>query len=396
MERVRQIPILGVEAFDELVIGTEVWNGSHSRHQQHRNLHAAEVHRFGIVSGLEVVASTKSAQTVVVAPGVAIDPFGRTITVPEPISITIKELGITFLVLEYAESIDDTPSVVTSSGTRGYRLREGAKISKVKRLPETPCLELARIERTTPSATICNPSNPFEPAKDEINSLFRVQSFPFCSVELNIGELLYFGKSTLSEWKPNRAGLLHLLQQGSLSGCRLRYVAPTSGLSLTTEAEETLPDLLYMAGFQGFQPPTDEDLEGLKRFLERGGTLFGEAIALSDDGGYEEFASDFRDLALLLGAELQPVQQGNDLLRACHVFPLPPFGAQEGVLYADLAKGIIAGTMNYGAAWAGQVQTLSPSLARDRVRTAIEFGHNLLSYASQHKRDVYLKGLAAQ
>ena len=51
-------PITGVRPFNELPIDAEIWREAHNHHHMHRLLHAAAVHRSGIVYGLEVVASS--------------------------------------------------------------------------------------------------------------------------------------------------------------------------------------------------------------------------------------------------------------------------------------------------------------------------------------------------
>lgn len=68
--------ITGIQPFNELPIDADVWREAHGQHHAHRALHAAWVHRPGIVYGLEAIRSTASDREIVVAPGVAIDEGG--------------------------------------------------------------------------------------------------------------------------------------------------------------------------------------------------------------------------------------------------------------------------------------------------------------------------------
>jgi hypothetical protein len=47
---------------------------------------------------------------------------------------------------------------------------------------------------------------------------------------------------------------------------------------------------------------------------------------------------------------------------------------------ADLEKGVILSTNDYGAAWQGEVDS------RDKVRNAQEFGHNVIAFAARRRR----------
>lgn len=371
--------ITGIRPFNELPVDAEIWREAHQHHHLHRELHSAAIHRPGIVLGLEVVASATRAHTVVVAPGVAIDPDGQTVVLPEPVLFPLEERGQTYFTLTFLRTADRKSAVTVGGGQQHYRMVEGRNVTATEELPRNAYLELARVYRTAKDRPIRDAANPFDPGNDELNLLNRRVAFPHCYADVAVGELSYVPKTDPTAWKPNRAGLWHLLREGNGRGFHLDFIGP---LNLRAAPPNPPPALLYVAGAQGFQPLSDAEVEGLRRFLEGGGLLFGEA-----SGGSAEFAASFGELTERVGAKPQPVERGHPLLTAHHVFSAPPPGAQEnGQLRCDDAAGVLFGTYDYGAAWQGDLPQPERPDARDRIRQAQEFGLNVIAYAARRRR----------
>lgn len=372
--------ITGIRPFNELPIDAEIWREAHGHHALHRHLHAVAAHRPGIVFGLEVVASKVKERTVVVAPGVGIDTNGQTIVLEEPVSFTIEEARQIFIVLSFLRAADRNSAVTVGGGQQFYREVEGRDLRQTKEPPAAPSLELARLFRSSPDKPIRDAAKAFTPGNDEINLLYRPIAFPHCYADVGVGELSYVPKTGAAPWNPNRAGLWNLLREGNGSGFHLAFTGPLNLRAATFGGGD--PALLYVAGRQGFQPLADAETDGLRRFLDAGGLLFGEA-----SGGSDEFAQGFRELAGRLGATLTEVGGGHPLLTAHHVFSAPPPGAQEGGrLQADLDAGVLFGTHDYGAAWQGEIADPGAADARARIRQAQEFGMNLIALAAQRRR----------
>jgi hypothetical protein len=369
--------ITGIAPFNELPIDAEIWREAHNHHHLHRKLHAISSHRAGIVSGLEVVPSQSKATTVVVAPGVAIDSEGRTIIVPEAVSFDIVETRQIYIILTFQNNKDRGSAVTIGGGTEYYREVEGHLLVNTKDLPTTPYLELARVFRTGAEKPIKTPANPFDPGNDELNQLYRPTSFPHCYADV-AGELSYVGKTEPGAWKPNRGGLWNLLREGNGSGFHLTF----NGTINLQAAGTNDPALLYVAGRQGFQPRTEAEMNGLQKYLDGGGLLFGEAA-----GGNAEFAQGFQELASKLGAKMKKVAKGHPLLTAHHVFSGPPPGGQtKGDLLIDPEAGVLFSSYDYGGGWQGDVDQPDATDARDRIRQAQEFGLNVVAYAADRRR----------
>jgi hypothetical protein len=370
--------ITGIAPFNELPIDAEIWREAHNHHHLHRKLHAISAHRPGIVTGLEVVPSQSKATTVVVAPGVAVDAEGRTIIVPDPVSFDIVETRQIYIILTFQNNKDRGSAVTIGGGTEYYREVEGSLLVNTKDLPTTPYLELARVFRTGAEKPIKEPANPFDPGNDELNQLYRPVAFPHCYADMAIGELSYVGKTEPGAWKPNRGGLWNLLREGNGAGFHLTF----SGTLNLQAAGTNDPALLYVAGRQGFQPRTEAETNGLRKFLDGGGLLFGEA-----GGGNGDFAQGFQELASKLGAKLKKVSKGHPLLTAHHVFSAPPPGGQtKGDLLLDEEAGVLFSSFDYGGAWQGDVEHPDAVDARDRIRQAQEFGLNVAAYAASRRR----------
>ena len=377
--------ITGIRPFNELPVDAEIWRQAHNHHHQHRFLHALAAHRPGVVTGLEVVVSQTRERTVVVAPGVAIDPEGQTVVLSEPVVLPIEAArGNFYITLSFLRTSDRNSAVTVGGGQQYYREVEGRSLTPAKELPKTPYLELARIYCSSGEKPIKDAANPSAPGNDEINQLFRPISFPHCYADTSVGELPYLPKTTASPWNPNRSGLWNLLREGSGRGFHLGFSVPLNLKALASGegASGPLPSLLYVAGCQGFQPLGDAEVEGLKQFLSGGGLLFGEA-----GQGNEEFSAGFQELAGKLGAKLKKVGKNDPLLTAHYVFSAPPPGARaEGDLLADLETGIVFSTYDYGAAWQGELDHPEGADARERIRAAQEFGLNIVAFAAGRRR----------
>ena len=381
-------PITGINPFNELAVDAEIWRQAHDYHARHQQLHATASHRPGIVYGLEVVAASGKQCCVVVAPGVAVDPAGHTVVLEKPVELAVDEKGQLYVTLALKRAFIDESETTVGSGVQYYQFVEGREVLCTREAgPEA--IELARIYRTAKDQAVKDAENPLDPGSDEINVLHRDRAFPYCHADAVVGELPYVPKPAKqgasparASWKPNRAGMWNLLQEGNGKGLHLSFAGPTDLNS------DSLPTLVYVAGQHGFQPFTSEQVESLRTFLQKGGTLFGESCG---DGGFKEA---FAALSEQIGAKLTQVAAGHPLLGAFHVFSAPPPGAvDKGAVLADDSVGIVFSERNYGGAWQGQVARPQEADARERIRQAVEFGLNVIVHAARRMRQSQISAL---
>jgi hypothetical protein len=371
--------ISGIEPFNELPIDADVWREAHGQHHSHRTLHNTGAHRPGIVYGLEVFVSTKSEKTVVVAPGMAVDSEGRTLLLSEPASFVLEEKGQVYITIAYEDNYDSRSAITVGGGKKYFRLVEGRQVVATKELPKTPFIELARVDRSTKEKAVKEPKNPFDPAEDELNLLYRILAFPHCYADGMVGELCFLPTADPAAWKPNRAGLYNMIREANGLGFHLSF----DGLfNLRTAGSGPEPFLLYVSCEGDFQALNKEQLEGLRRYLEAGGTLLAEA-AKGGDG----FTKSFADIAKAVGATMKPIPKDSAIMRAHHLFSSPPpGGVDKGALTGDLEKGVILSTYDYGGAWQGSLAKPDDEGSRDRIRRAVEFGLNVVAFAAGRKR----------
>ncbi len=374
--------ITGIQPFNELPIDADVWREAHGQHHAHRALHAAWVHRPGIVYGLEAVRSVGNDREIVIAPGVAIDAQGRTIVLSEPARFTPEEKGQAYIILTYEDTLDARSEIVVGAGKKHYRLVEGRRVTLTKELPKTPYLELARIDRSGKASAIRDARVAFDPAEDELNLLYRQLAFPHCFADGGVGELAFLPVVDPGAWKPNRAGLYNLIRESNGLGFHLNFEGT---FNLRTAGTDADPLMLYVACGGEFQPPSGEQLDGLRRYLDGGGTLFAEAA-----GGDAGFAKSFAAVAEAVGAVMEDVASEPRILQSHALFPRAPGGAASGELEADLGRGVFLSGRDYGGAWQGRVPNPDAEDARERVRRAVEFGLNVVAFAARRRREAQL------
>ena len=387
LDRLLSQPITNVRAFDELPVDAAVWREAHNYHRHHRQLHALAAHRPGILGGLEVIATRQRDTRVLIAPGIAVDSEGRTIVLREPVTFTITEPRQVYLVLRYEVGIDRNSDVPVGSGVEYYREIEGRDVIQTDQLPRPGQLELARIFRSDMNSPIQDAGDPIRPRRDEINMLHRLPAFPLCHADLGVGELPYVPHEKPSDsWNPNRAGVLYLLREGGLCGFHLWF---TGAVNLHTPVTPRHPGLLYMAGRGGFRSLSDRERDGLRAFLESGGVLFAEASS-----GSEAFLESFRELTHQMKWQLEPLKNGHALLTSHHVFAVPPDGGRvKGTVWADVKRGVILSSADYGAAWQGEIEEFGEANAPERLRSAVGFGLNVVAFAAQRARRFELSRL---
>ena len=88
-----------VKPFQGLVIDVDTWHDAHNYHREQLRLHYLAFHNVGIVNGLEVTANSPADLSVMIHPGVAIDPDGNIIIVPQAqrYNLQTQQKGVTLI-----------------------------------------------------------------------------------------------------------------------------------------------------------------------------------------------------------------------------------------------------------------------------------------------------------
>ena len=295
-----------------MTVTAEVWREAHDYHLAHQRLHALSFHGSGIVTGLEVIASDPPGQTVYVLPGIAVDPNGNTIVVPEPV---IYDFGgmqedLLYLLITYEES--QPQPVSGSAGDKPFFVYTGFNLEGVAGLIDSPQLEIARIDLQR-GVAIRNAADPSQPKRNEIDLRFRRELGLRAQENIAMG-VAYFSRMSNSHGR----GLTNVARSVSQSGQVRAWV--DDGIALAQDLSQYT--LIYLTARDRFQVDVAE-VNALYRFVRNGGTLFIESC--HREGGANPGAdATFNDLIESLGVRVANVGQDHILLRDPHLFALLP------------------------------------------------------------------------
>jgi hypothetical protein len=363
-----------IKAMDGLAVTAQVWEEAHDYHRRKMRLHNQLLHGAGIVEGLNVIASDPPDSSVYITPGIAVDPCGEIITVPEPVAFDLGQASnFVYLVLTYGESrpVQDNPT-----GPAYIRAEFSVE---VKDRPDCQGgVVLARIRRER-GASIIDASRPEFPGWNEIDLRFRTRVNRLGSMEGLPASLGIIYPAGISEFIDTHGTtwLARALRQAGQS------VWVDDGIQLNADLERY--DLLYLVSRDAFQL-TREQMNHLYTYLGSGGTVFMDCCLKDSSTGPAPAAASYADLAASFGIELREVQRGHSLLSEPHLFGLPPVGFDGSENHRLMAgNGIILSEQDYGCIWQGERRDRPAQ--REEIRAAMEWGENILHYALHRKKE---------
>ena len=134
-----------VRYFDGQLLTADVFRDEQQYWLETRRRHNRLLHGWGVVTGLGVTSSSRN--TLTVEPGMALDPLGREVVVPAPISVAVKAGPAPQLVLvSYCERDVDPMTELYESRTEASRVEEGASVTLAKRA-DAESVAIGRITR---------------------------------------------------------------------------------------------------------------------------------------------------------------------------------------------------------------------------------------------------------
>ncbi|MFE4106144.1 DUF4159 domain-containing protein [Almyronema epifaneia] len=417
---------------DGLLITAERWQQAHNYHRQRQNFHFQSLSQAGIVCGLGVAvipapasieARYRDQRWVQVQAGVAIDPAGNPIVVPQAEAFRIEldpptgRLQTVYLVISYVDPDELRQIPGQAQVKEQFRIVETTE-------PGPLDVELCRIRLTNGTVQLRNALNVFSPQPNEVDLGHRRQAQPR---PLYAAQVAYLQTGTPLDQSLS-LGLSCLLQATEALFPKLQAVAPLAELSAAAIATADLSpfDLLY-APRLALQNLTLEATKALKAYLAQGGLLLitvdfdetkiDELSALRQElqaaleglesdaeisGMRQQLLSEIQAIEADIEQQLQNVVQslqpfaqmvGNPLAGAGQIHAQHPLRLQP-FLFAQLPtltsrpitlrhwQNIVLMIGNLAIAWgpdpAGQ-QT------RESLRTAHELGINLLYFATRRR-----------
>jgi hypothetical protein len=368
----KDFPSKRIEPVDGMAVTAEVWKESHDYHRLRERYHALLHHGPGIVTGLEVIASDPPDSSVFILPGIALDTQGQTIVLPEPTAFDVgQSRGLLYLLLTYGESAPLAGD--SEEGPRYIHAQFG--IEARSELPDTPYVELARIRRQDRDAPIANAQDAAHPAADKIDQRFRRQAgvTPQEAVTLAV---CYTGAGSGTGHGQGASHLARALRHAEQQVWLDDGVPLAEGLEAYT--------LVYLVGQDAFELDRDE-MNALYAYLQAGGTILFESCRQATEGTDPPADAAFLDLLASMGVELETLPPDHRLLVEPFLFAAPPPGFEtEGTPEILVGGGVFLSTFDYGCLWRGERR--GGSASREEIRTAMEWGTNLLAYAAARRR----------
>jgi hypothetical protein len=379
-ELFRGFPTRRIRPEDGLAVTAEVWEAAHAYHRLRLQFHDLLRHGPGILAGLGVIASDPPDSTVYVLPGIAIDPRGEIIVIAEPVAYDIGSAqGFLHLLLTYEESQSD---VQTGHEDEPVYIDGRFGIVAASTLPasgdsaEPAYVELARLQRKDRSDPITDARDALHPVPSEIDLRFRLEmsvSVP----QIAALAVSYTGGSTSRSHGHGADLLARALRQ--------------SGRTLVVDDDVTLAadlssyTLVYLVGQEAFQLSRDE-MNALYAYLQAGGTVLIESCRRETSGDAPPADASFSDLLASMGIQMKELAGDHPLLFEPHLFATPPPGFEtEGAPAMLVGGGVIFSANDYGCLWQGKRRGRPAS--REEIRSAMDWGANLLAYAIERQKN---------
>jgi hypothetical protein len=371
---IRLFPTKRVSPFDGMAVTADVWAQAHEYHRQRQQLHALFNNGAGIVTGLQVIASDPPDSAVYILPGVAVDDEGQVIVLPKPRAYNMGTAqGYLYLLLTYGQSgpraDEDEPE-----GMRFLFDEFGIQATPI--LPSPPYVELARIWREGRETTIADAQDPSHPELNEIDLRFRQE------IGRTLPKVARIAAKTLGDTPcpEHEQGISYLARACRRAGLYQAWVDKNVALDdrLSTYA------LVYLSARSTFQLERDE-MNALYAYLQEGGTVLCEGCRqeLTDKGSPAD--TSFADLLGSFGIELEALPANHDIVSKPNLFRVAPPGFEtEGEPGIQIGRGVILSTYDYGCLWQGERR--SGPASREEIRTALEWGGNILSWAAERRR----------
>ncbi|MCB0208260.1 MAG: DUF4159 domain-containing protein [Anaerolineae bacterium] len=368
-ELIKNLPSKRIKPSPGLAITADVWEEAHQYHRQNQGYLTLLSQGAGILAGLDVIASDPADTSVYILPGIAIDQAGQIIILSQPIAYDIGQdiEGRIHLVISYSESRPRAENGDHQEGNPLY-IQAEFSITAQTSLPDEPHVELARIWRTSRDTYFKDAPIPSIPGPNEIDLRFRreVGAPPEVSIAVS-----YLGDVANKKYGQGMSFLAQMVNHLGHNHVRVDDDVQI-GPELLTKS------LVYLVG-QGSFEMDENEMTGLRNYVRRKrGTLLLESL---DAEAEEAFYRFLRKKEL----EVNDLYSGHPILTQPYLFSSPPDGFEtDGDTRLLVGDGIILSTYNYGLLWQGERR--GGAASRNEIRTAMEWGSNIIAYAASRQQ----------
>lgn len=432
-------PLQRLRVTDGLLINAERWRLAYDYHRQRQSLYYQSLHQPGIVCGLgiypiappeKIAQAYQDQRWLQIQPGMAIDDQGNCIVVPEPIDFRlasrVEQPTSVYLVLQYVDpeqlqQAEDNPVL-----TEVFRIDE-------KTHPPGPGeVEICRLVLDA-DAQLQLPTDPFFPQINQVDLRYRLQPKSRPQAVLQVAQVSLSSPSPqLQQSAVNFQAFLRSIEVLYPNLLAVSAPDPIELVDQNPAVDLRDYDVLYLQT-QTAQALSDMQVRSLQSFLMQGGYLWVEisvrgtqlaelltvraqlqaALAQMEGSqtvGASAATQNVQPLRQEITQELTAVQtalntkldetgrpfralaeqmdQPLQVLPADHPIGCQPFqfGALPTVnqwpIELFLSEHLLMVVGDLSVVWGGGSKE---GFARDQIRTAQEFGINLLHYVWQHQ-----------
>lgn len=377
-------PLERLKVYDSLMIDANRWRKAHEYHRLRQNICYQSLNQPGIVNGLgvsvtnppkEVSANFRILPWLKIQPGIAIDWEGNPIIVPQAVNFPLRLPETTnnnpidlYVVISYRD-----PEVLKSKSS-GETLQETFRLDQKTNAPCDGEVELCRIQWQPEITTISNPQNVIFPQLNEIDLRQRLQAKNRAEATVRIS-----ARNSL----PNRVEENLACLMTSISALYPNFTGVEQPNLVLLRTEEVLNncDLFYLLG-EEIEQLDRVEIEILARYVDKGGVILVEATDTEQNLEIiAELVSQRFDIDNTVWQRY--LHKKHPLKRQPFLFAvLPEINRCPIELWHDNG-GIILVEGELSAAWGFDEELL---LSRENIRSAQEFGINLLHFAWNRRK----------
>jgi hypothetical protein len=380
-------PLERLQVYDSLMITAELWKVAHQYLRQRQNIHYQALHQPGIVYGLGVkpipappgvIRESRSQSWVEIQPGVAIDWEGNPIIVSEPMTFfirvpkaSVEKPPPAYLFISYRDPEE------LSQSRDSVIVREYFRIDQKTTPPKGGEIELCRLRWSQGATSVIAPSDVFNPQENQLDLRSRLCAQLHPQGIVRVGTL-HCPRNTYNNWVflMQSVAALYPPLSGNPAIAQINLDLNPSA-DFLEQAQNC--HLLYLPANStpNLEP---QQINNLNAYLNTGGVLLIETSAKSQPPNFLQHLFDKRTQTHASDWQKQlprthPLRNHPFLFAALPQIKQHPLELwyRDGIL---LLKGELSTT------W-GLDEHLS--LSRDEIRTAQEFGINILHFAWKRK-----------
>lgn len=377
-EILQRFPTKRIKPVDGMVVTAEIWEEAHQYHRLVQQFHTMLNHGAGILAGLKVIASDPPDRSVYILPGIAVDSWGQIIVLNEPLSYDTGQSaeGLLYILLTYGEGPPVTEDGQDGASPRYVHTQFSIEARTEK--PDTPHVELARIRRQGRDSPVFDGQDPDHPGPNELDLRFRREMGAAAHQTGSVAVTYLGGGTTDTRHGDGAAYMARAFTRAS--GTVRVYVDHNVPLNMIEPYT-----LVYLVGRGPFQLSSDE-ANMVYNYVQNGGTVFIESSRRGVSEGDPPADNSFNNLLGTMGMALNEARRGDALLSTPFLFGALPQGFDnQGAPRVLVGEGVIFSSFDYGAVWQGE--TREGPASRERIRAAMEFGANVVTYALARRKN---------